>query len=107
MQVVGNIVHSRCVCSCENVCKPKLNNTSSHLNCAAHLKTYNTLTSLWSSILCPKVDNDEFHKRECIMGDYHRCGLQLLEVCLGELHSNNKMQWCSNGHEVVGRTTNS
>jgi hypothetical protein len=40
------------------------------------------------------------------MGDCHKCGLQLLKVYLGELHSNNKMQWCSNGHEVVGMTTN-
>jgi hypothetical protein len=106
MQVIGNIVQSHYVCSCENVCKPNLNTTLGHLSCVSHLKTYNTLTSLWSSILCPKVENNEFHKRECIMGDCHRCGLQLLEVYLGELQSNNNMQWCSNGHEVVGKTTN-
>jgi hypothetical protein len=46
MQVVGNVVHNQCVYSCENVCRSELNNTSSHLNCATHLKTYNTLSSL-------------------------------------------------------------
>jgi hypothetical protein len=38
------------------------------------------------------------------MGDCHRCGIQLLQMYLEELHTNRKTQWQSIGHEVIGRT---
>jgi hypothetical protein len=105
MQVVGKDVHSHCVCKCENICKHELNTTSSELCCTAHLQIPKTLTSLWSLILCSKEKIIEFHKKECIMGDYLRCGIQLLKVCPKELVNHKKTQWSNIGHEVTGTTT--
>jgi hypothetical protein len=39
------------------------------------------------------------------MGDYPRCGIQLLKVCPKELVNHKKTQWHNIGHEVVGTTT--
>ncbi len=48
-------VHDRhYVCSCEGICKPKMNNAVGEFSCSTHTWTYNMLTSLWSSLLCSK-----------------------------------------------------
>jgi len=39
------------------------------------------------------------------MGNYPRCGIHLLKVCLEELVNHKKTQWHNIGHEVVGTTT--
>jgi hypothetical protein len=104
MQVVGKDVHICCGCKCENICEHELNITSGELCCTTHVQIPKTLTSLWSSILCSKGKTIEFHKRECIMSDYPRCGIQLLKVCPEELVNHKKTQWRNIGHKVVGAT---
>ncbi len=89
----------------EDICKHELNITSNELCCTAHLQIPKTLTSLWSSILCSKRKTIKFHKRECIMGNYPRCGIHLLKVCLEKFVNHKKTQWRNIGHEVVGTTT--
>jgi len=44
----------------------------------AHTWTYNIFPSLWNSLLCSKEQNDEFHRRDNIMGDCPMCGVKLL-----------------------------
>jgi hypothetical protein len=92
MRATRNI-HNQCVCSCENICISELSSMSSELSCVAQLTTYNTMTSLWSLILCSKDENDEFHVKECIMKNCHRCDILLLKIYPEELHINRKTQW--------------
>ncbi len=100
-------VHDRhYVCSCEGICKPKMNNAVGEFSCSTHTWTYNMLTSLWSSLLCSKEQNDEFHKRDYIIGNCPMCGIKLLQVCLEELFTSSKTQWCSISYEVIGKTYN-
>ncbi len=106
MWVLEEGIHNDRVCPCQNVCKPELYNMSSHEPpCNTHFQTYNTLTSMWSSILCSKEVTIEFHRRSCIMGHCHNCGNELLKVCPKKLCSSKKTQWWSIGHEVVGKTS--
>jgi hypothetical protein len=69
-------------------------------------QTYNTLTSLWSSLLCSKEQNDEFHKKGCIMDDCLLCGIKLLKVYPKELSTSTKIEWHNIGYEVVNKTSN-
>jgi len=104
---VGKHVHdSYCACSCEGICRLETNTMFNELSCFACFQTYNTLISLWSSLLCSKEQNDEFHKRSYIMGDYLLCGIKFLNVCLKELSISTKIEWHNINYEVVGKTSN-
>ncbi len=69
---------SHCVCSCEGICKLEMNSVVGEFSCSAHTWTHNILPSLWNSLLCSKEQNDEFHRREYIMGDCPMCGVKFL-----------------------------
>jgi hypothetical protein len=43
---------------------------------------YNGTTSLWESIVCPKGDFEEWHKRECLYGECFHCGVSNLNFVL-------------------------
>jgi hypothetical protein len=74
------------------------------VNCVVHTKTYDSLTSMWSSILCSK--DLEFHNRGYIMGECNMCGIQLLKMCPTKSCTNKKTQWCNIGQQVVGTNVN-
>ena len=37
-------------------------------------------------MLCPKSDEEEYHKFKCIRGSCENCGISTLQVCPQELH---------------------
>lgn len=55
MRTLRNGVHGDYDYHCQSVCIHELNNMFDQLDCNAHVQTYSTMTSLWSSILCPKM----------------------------------------------------
>jgi hypothetical protein len=71
-----------------------LNNMRDHSNhakvCTDHVNDpsapcnviYNGTTSLWESIVCPKGDFEEWHKRECLYGECSHCGVGNLNFVL-------------------------
>jgi hypothetical protein len=77
---MGKDVHNQCACFCESVCTPNTGCVD-EVNCVAHTKTYDSLISMWSSILCSKDENAKFHNKGYIMGECNMCGIQLLKVC--------------------------
>jgi hypothetical protein len=94
-------VHLNCSCTCGMVC----NNGAEVLpECAGKTVAYNSLSSLWESILCAKEDYQMFHRRDCLLGECASCGIQLLKTCPLELSSEKLVKWKSIGSEVVGYT---
>ena len=66
----------------------KSKNVCSHspATCIAGSKLYAGLTELWESIVCSKGELDEWHKRECLMGECDKCGVEkLFKFCENEL----------------------
>jgi hypothetical protein len=59
-----------------------------------------------NSILCAKDETTEFHKRGCIMGDYLRCKIELLDIYPHELTTERHTQCHNIGHEMVGKSAN-
>ncbi len=52
MKAMEKDVHNQYACSCEGVCRLEVNSgCASEVNCVAHIQTYDTFTSLLSSIL--------------------------------------------------------
>jgi hypothetical protein len=73
-------VHVECNCACHLVCRPTSCEGGANFQCCAHTTTFPTLTTLWSSILCPLPKLVLFCKRACIMGDCEECGIQNLNI---------------------------
>jgi hypothetical protein len=49
---------------------------------------------LWNSILCPKPKGDDWHKRDCLMGECNLCGIKTLKIYPNEqVQSTQTMQW--------------
>jgi hypothetical protein len=56
--------------------------------------SFSRLTKLWASIVCPKIDGHEWHKKSCLMGDYTLCGIGTLKVCtIEKIPSAKTIQW--------------
>ncbi len=48
--------------------------------CQAHDKVYIGVTMLWEECVCPKSELQEWHKLECLMGDYGECGRHIFPI---------------------------
>ena len=94
-------VHLNCSCECDMVCK---NGVDIHGGCSGWNVVYDSLTSLWESILCKKDEYQMWHKRECLLGECQSCGIKLLKICPLELNSEVLVKWKSIGSEIVGYT---
>ena len=77
-----------CACTC-NVCEGGV-----HGVCAAHTSHFGGLTDMWMSVLCP-MQEDGWHKLDCLMGQCGQCGVDMLINCPLELSGDSKslMQW--------------
>jgi hypothetical protein len=75
---VGNI-HANCACKCVDVGYPI--DAQEVGNCYANQITFARLANLSSSIICPKLVGDDWHKQDCLMGDCSSCGINTLKVC--------------------------
>ena len=77
-----------CACTCD-VCDGGV-----HGVCAAHTTHFGGLTNMWISVLCP-MQEDGWHKLDCLMGQCGQCGVDMLINCPSELSGNSEslMQW--------------
>ena len=55
-----------CTCKCD-ICE-------SSDSCKACMRTFTSMTLLWESVVCPKVDGSSYHKLKCLMGKCSSCG---------------------------------
>jgi hypothetical protein len=94
-------IHATCDCNCEQVCSmgPE---PASHHGCGASLESYESFSGLWSFVLCPISPNSLWHKRECLLGECSRCGVNVLNICPLELQSDHLVKWKSIGYEIIG-----
>ncbi len=52
--------------------------------CQTSGKVYKGITQMWETIVCPKNEFDEWHKRICLFGNYSKCGMAILPLCPNE-----------------------
>ncbi len=64
----------------------KVRNQHEYEACACCKMFYKGTTSLWEYVVCPKVEFDEWHKKECLYGDCVTCGVEKLFFYLEELN---------------------
>jgi hypothetical protein len=95
--------HTRCICNCPEVDVIDVENTFTCL-CFTRFHLFGGIIDQWMSILCAKPLNSLWHKRECSLGDWCDCGIQMLKICFQKLLYRHLMKWKSIGYEVVGQT---
>jgi hypothetical protein len=66
-------VHANCGYRCVDICFPL--GVLDMGKCCANQVSFSKLTNLWSYILCPKPDGNQWHEWGCLMGDYTLCGI--------------------------------
>jgi hypothetical protein len=74
-------------------------------NCQACMEVYKVVTPLWEECLCPKLEFQEWHKLECLMGECLDCEVEKkFPICLHESSPSIdwKVSWKCLQQEVVG-----
>ncbi len=74
------MLHATCLCKYLKVCVIDVENTSTCL-CFIGFHLFGGIIDLWMSILCVKPLNSLWHERECLLGNYPDCGIQVLKIC--------------------------
>lgn len=64
------------------------------------------VTAMWESLLCPKLEDQEFHQPLCLLGACNNCGVQFLKLCPRETVDvpGVNIKWKQFTYEVVGST---
>ncbi len=70
-------MHANCNCRCEGLCCPIGAKVG---ECCAYQLSFPGLTTLWNSILCPKLEGDDWHKCDYLMGECNLCGIKTLKI---------------------------
>jgi hypothetical protein len=78
MRSKNGSIHANCNCQYDGVCCPIGAEVG---ECCAYELSFLGLTPLWSSILCPKPEGDDWHKCDCLMGECNLCGIKTLKIC--------------------------
>jgi hypothetical protein len=79
-------IHDSCGCECVEVCNMQGHETNqSTYMCTTYHATFNGLTELWTSVLCPKPKLSLWHAKRCLAGACPNCGVKTLRVCPEEL----------------------
>ena len=93
-------VHKNCQCTCA-LCRP----VPGLLGCMAAHATFTGVTALCETMLCPKDDDQEYHKLDCIQGSCDICGVSTLKFCSQELSvsSDALVSWRRFKMVLVGR----
>ncbi len=73
------------ICTCSICCSSE---DASH--CSANQTVCQHITSLWESILCPKLPNSEYHAKKCYLGECSQCGVRKLTFCPSETAMDSK-----------------
>ena len=65
---------------------------------------YAGVTALWESLLCPKAEDEEFHRLECLLGTCNDYGVRFFHVCPREriADGTRMIKWKQFQYEVVG-----
>jgi hypothetical protein len=63
----------------------KVCNQHEYEACAPCKMLYKATISLWEYIVCPKVEFDEWHRKECLYGDCVPCGVEKLSFYSKEM----------------------
>jgi hypothetical protein len=81
-------IHSMCHCNCFQVCAShsEIEASDSHV-CRAHMRKYERLTNLWTSMLSSKEELSLWHSRSCLLGECPRCRVDFLNLCPSELNT--------------------
>lgn len=87
-----------CTCTCI-VC-----DNDNEGGCNIGRSRYAGVTALWESLLCPKAEDEEFHRPECLFGTCNRCGVRFFNVCPRERvpDATRIIHWKQFQYEVVG-----
>ena len=95
--------HVLFICNCTCLVCDK----SGEGHCNVGKSQYSGVTALWEAVLCPKLEDEEFHQPKCLMGTCSRCGVRLFAVCPRErvVDATRTIQWKQFQYEVVGRST--
>ncbi len=97
-------MHANWNCWCDDVCCPIGLEIG---ECCAYQLSFLGLTTLWNSILCPKPEGDDWHKRDCLMGECNLCGIKTLKIRpIKQVQSTWTMQWQIYVKVVVGQKDN-
>jgi hypothetical protein len=67
-----------CFYFCEEVYQPI---DGYNQGCISSLGTISRLTTMWESIVCPHDQFPEWHRRDCLMGDYDLCDVDNMVIC--------------------------
>ena len=71
-------IHSKTACECQcEVCESLIGES----HCSAESSTFAGVTAMAESILCPKSDHNQWHRRECVFGECESCGVDFLPLC--------------------------
>jgi hypothetical protein len=65
-------------------------------DCLAHLKTFDGVTALWTTCVCPKAEHELWHAKACLRGECPACGVEKkLIFCPEELDpdSEKRVTW--------------
>jgi hypothetical protein len=79
--------HSQeCECECKS-CRP-LDNLE--LRCVASKNLIGSVSTWIEEALCPKQKNEQWHRKQCIMGCCNKCGVKNLQWCIADLDEFNQ-----------------
>ena len=74
---------SICSCNCM-ICFPR----AGGVTCAATECTFQSLTTLWESLQCPRPVDSVFHNKKCLCGLCGQCGTKRIALCPYEENEN-------------------
>ena len=104
MRTHGKGVHFNCRCDCIGVCRHVDN---FHSNVGSECETvearYVGLSQVWKTILCPMVENSEWHAFQCLMSTCKNCGVRKLNVCPSKLNMTGLVKWRRITQVVLGK----
>jgi hypothetical protein len=100
MRDVRRGVHATCTYSCK-LCSSNANDDDP--SCGASEFLYKGITKLWLEVICQKLDTEEWHKYNCLMGECDTCGVKTIPFCPGEIEGSNStaVTWhCFRSEEI-------
>jgi hypothetical protein len=79
MWIVGKGIHTNYTCRCGEVCNAQQIAIVTTNICTISSSIFFGLTTLWTSIVCPKFETSLWHARPCYLGECQNCGIDTLK----------------------------
>jgi hypothetical protein len=80
-----------CTCDCLT-CRPTGADARQSLSCVASRKQITSVRCWIEEALCPREEGNEWHRKDCIMGECESCGVHNVRWCKTELDGGHT-QW--------------